>query len=768
MRIVTLSIAACLCLQSIAMPAYPFKTSVLQPDGETVELQICGDENMKYALTVNGGHAVMCDADGIWRYVIPARDGKTFAVTNHAATNHPSDSALRLLSCIPQGWLPSAPAETTERMRVAPASSASTAARGNVVGERKALIVLAEFPDVRFKRTTEDFNRLFNLSDYSEDGATGSVADYFRDASDGLLSMESVISGPFTLAHNMSYYGRNFSSGSIDANPFEMFREALDYAGKQINLKDYDCNGDGFIDNIHIIYSGYGEEAGASSNAIWAHEATFEPMEVMPGLKVDRYSCSPELRGNSGSSITTIGPPCHEICHALGAMDYYDTDYESGGAYSGTGMWDIMAQGSWNNNGHTPAYPNPYVRAYDFGWTDPITLQADGTYSFDTSGEKRIYRIDTPDAGDYFLLDFHRPGTVSRWEPGAGLLIFHISPAIDHYSQSNRINATFPQHCYPVCASSDYAYPRKLAETFGNINSGGCPFPGSSNNREFTPATVPAAVTFDKNDAGFSVTDITECDNGSIAFRFTGSGNQPGNLDSSVLLHESFERDKQWTNWTQQQISGYASWTRTAAFGDVPDGKYFLKLTKKPESINPLTIATTLTSPLFACDSNENQSEAQPVKITISFQVKSSMTEPSSFSVTLTQRGAHLLARQLKIEKSEEWSEQSLDVEIPSGNHPELQLGILAEVNATCKGNLCIDNIRVTATRPHAALETTFDHGNTPADVAVYNLSGCKVLSATSTASMQQIIDSLRTGSSLPSGIYVLRRGADTQKFMLH
>ena len=63
------------------------------------------------------------------------------------------------------------------------------------------------------------------------------------------------------------------------------------------------------------------------------------------------YSCAPELRGNRGSGLSRIGVHCHEIGHSFGAMDFYDTDYEVNGEYAGTGQWDLMASGNWNNEG---------------------------------------------------------------------------------------------------------------------------------------------------------------------------------------------------------------------------------------------------------------------------------------------------------------------------------------------------------------------------------------------------------------------------------
>jgi M6 family metalloprotease-like protein len=94
------------------------------------------------------------------------------------------------------------------------------------------------------------------------------------------------------------------------------------------------------------------------------------------GVNINKYSCSAELRGNSGTNISTIGVICHEFGHVCGAPDYYDTDYGTGGQYTGTGNWDLMAGGSWNGinaAGDCPAHVNGYQK-WLYGWANPVLL----------------------------------------------------------------------------------------------------------------------------------------------------------------------------------------------------------------------------------------------------------------------------------------------------------------------------------------------------------------------------------------------------------
>ena len=122
-----------------------------------------------------------------------------------------------------------------------------------------------------------------------------------------------------------------------------------------------------------------------------------------------------------GNGISRIGPHCHEIGHALGAMDYYDTNYEEDGHYPGCGVWDVMASGSWNNDGISPANFNPYVRIYDFGWEEAASLQKDAENEIRPSCEKgNIYRLDTGTDGDYYLLENRQRVSFDEALPGEG------------------------------------------------------------------------------------------------------------------------------------------------------------------------------------------------------------------------------------------------------------------------------------------------------------------------------------------------------------
>lgn len=576
-----------------SMPAYPYLTTIWQ-DGEWVSIFIKGDENFKYGLSQDG-YLILPTVNG-WFYADYKDEGK-FSISKYLVTNK-NNNNKELLK-----FLSNQPKETDMFLALESLrkdvfhKESNRVSNSPAIGSRKALVILMQFQDVKFNKTASDFNNLFNQENYSEDGAIGSVYDYYKFVSYGLLNLQSDVIGPFTAKNEMSFYGRNTGLGNNDESPYELFQEAIQYAQNEVQLADYDADNDGYVDNIHIIYAGYGEEAGASTDAIWAHEMTFRTITIQ-GMKIDRYSCAPELRGNRGNGISRIGPHCHEIGHALGAMDYYDTDYETGGYYQGTGQWDIMASGSWNNDGISPADFNPYVKVYDYGWTEALSLKENNINTIGISSERgNIYRIDTGTKNDFFLLENRNGEYFHSGEPGKGLLIFHIGPNLESRAKSNTINTTYPQQCYVVCASSKYKKPSSSSSSYGSINNAGCPYPGSSQKTEFSDYSTPAAYTISGKTTGICLKNIS-FDGQNIQFSYANSpeGDKeepPTTPEESYLWGEDFEHLRMPTGWGYSDIIGKGEYeiVRKVFSNDIPSspdaasGKNYLKYVSLSNSI---------------------------------------------------------------------------------------------------------------------------------------------------------------------------------------
>lgn len=544
-------------IKCFSVPAYPNRIFLFLGNGQKVPVTLCGDEKQKWAISEDCYTLLPTDAGWVYAqedeagYASPSsfylsaktdRDTKTETFLNGLKKRIPirlhAESDVLSYSHVAQNYSISSPA----------------------TGIRKALVILMEFVDCAFKKQSKDFEALFNDAGYRDDGAAGSVYDYFQWASHGQLHFYSDILGPFKTKHPMKYYGGNNPITSADTNPYELFQEAIGHASNQVDLSEYDANNDGYVDNVHIIFSGYGEESLASSSSIWSHEMTFDPIMIQDMI-VDRYSCAPELRGNEGEGISRIGTHCHELGHALGAMDYYDTDYDIGGGYEGTGIWDIMAQGSWNNEGITPANFNPYVRIYNFGWEKAKSLPVNTYSKLEPSNKMpgNVYRIDTPVTDEFYLVENRNRISFDECLPESGLHIYHIGAGIIEKSIENKINASFPQECYIVCASSEYKNPTSSVLSYGSINMEGTLYTGGIGNSEFNDETIPSANCQNGICSNISLSEIKLLPDGNVSL-YNGTL-----LEPETWWYEKFENESPLTRWNvetesfEEQIHFYAS-----------------------------------------------------------------------------------------------------------------------------------------------------------------------------------------------------------------
>lgn len=573
LKILLCLVAFLSCPLVYAISAYPGLVRYKCPDGTYVDLRLKGDERTKWAVTEDG-YTLLRDSLGEWCFANLDTRGEA-CLSGWKITATRSQDLNRFLLQIP---LNIKPREGEPLLKSVSGRQADP--HIPIAGKQKTLVILMQFRDLLLKNKQADFDELFNQPGYRKDGASGSVKDFYTENSYGKLDLVCDVLGPFTAVHDMAYYGGNNKSDQ-DEHPGELFAEALEFASSRVNLADYDMDQDGVLNNVHLIFAGYGEEAGGPAEAIWSHEALFyEPVEI-GGVKLTGYSCAPELRGNNGNGISRIGVHCHEMGHSFGAMDFYDTDYEKQGDFPGTGMWDLMASGSWNNDGITPAHFNPYVKE-QFGWADTKILDVeDGrTVVYPSLESNKIYRIKTDSEGDYFLLENRQQEGFDKHLPGRGLMIYHVLPQIEERSADNKINAAFPQTCYLVCAGSDFAVPNRGAFSYGEVNSGKCPFPGTLSAGEFSPATVPAALSYDEKPAWVSLKEIRQEDDGSISFQ-TFSPGVPGG--QTLLFADSFEKNTQ--DWSQEQLQENTSWEihqpkPTSSMPEATDGLRYLMMNK--------------------------------------------------------------------------------------------------------------------------------------------------------------------------------------------
>jgi len=512
---------------AFASPAYPGLIKKVQPDGTVISLYLKGDEKIHW-MESEDGYSLLYDSNRNIVYAIADKEGNmvpSSVVARDISSRSASDQTF--LKEIPQK-LNYSPVQINTAKSIWKMVQKSSNPESNqlraTAKTAKAICTLINFSDKSITISKAAFNNLMNQVGYSAEGDNGSVHDYYIENSYGQVDLEITVAGPYTLSQPWAYYGANDpSTGSDNIDKVHQFAtEAanLTFGGNNptINPADYD-NGSGSIGGFHIIYAGYGEEAGGDPNCIWAHESGFYPALTFGGEQLKTYSCSAELRGNSGTNITHIGVICHEMGHVLGAPDFYDVNGTGAATdFLGTGNWDLMASGNWNNGGACPAHINMYQKI-QFGWVNPTVLtQAQAITGMPNSETNAVaYRYDTSTSGEYFVLENRQKTGFDQYIPGTGLLIYHVS-ITNADINNNTVNIASPQKVYPVCASAT-TNPTATAASYGSINTAGCPFPGTSNKTSFTDYSIPAATSWKGNNTLKPVTEIQQ-QNGVISFNF--------------------------------------------------------------------------------------------------------------------------------------------------------------------------------------------------------------------------------------------------------
>lgn len=178
-------------------------------------------------------------------------------------------------------------------------------------GNQKSLVILVEFDGTPFN--VEDaygyFHGMLTQDDFTDYFCKGSCQQYFRENSNGAFLPEFDVYGPVLLPKKASYYGANLNN-IYDPNAHEMVIDACNILKDEINFSQYDANNDGVIDNVFIVYAGFGEASGGGADTVWPHAAFIskkiaEPV-IVGGVQLDRYACVNEMEKDYPTGLSLI------------------------------------------------------------------------------------------------------------------------------------------------------------------------------------------------------------------------------------------------------------------------------------------------------------------------------------------------------------------------------------------------------------------------------------------------------------------------------
>ena len=421
-----------------ATPALKGSFLRTQPDGSSFYVTLTGDEFSRLALT-SDGRPVIKDADGWYCYADISADGRRTSSGVHVIgtqTNGRAEEYIgRTQSVRPAAYVLNAVNTASKSRRAlmqrlidSAAERTRTATAGS---ETRAIILLAQFPDLKFTYSRSDFEKLVNQKGYGVNGASGSISDYFSDQFGDARSFTFDIGPVVTLSRSYSYYGKNDSQGNED-NAYLAAVEACRLSDGEVDFSRYDLDGDGYVDNVFVFYAGTDEARGADDDHIWSHSWAIKDgagVDVtLDGVGLNVYAMTSELAYYSSlgkSALTPIGSFCHEMAHTLGLKDMYDTDYENSGGQS-KGVWgsvSLMDSGNYNNEGRTP--PNFTALELDMlGIGECLDLKV-GSCSL-TAGEKKYYKGETDFKGESYYFECRAASGWDEYIGGSGLLIYHV------------------------------------------------------------------------------------------------------------------------------------------------------------------------------------------------------------------------------------------------------------------------------------------------------------------------------------------------------
>lgn len=490
-----------------------WKTFTLKT-GQTVQVQLCGDEFLHF----------WEDKDGN-RYSYDTSDGLKPANMAQLRTRA---QVMRQQAC---------PDNIIKKSLLTGANGSTSLTRASsYMGKKRCLILLAQFSDKKFTMNDPKafYNRVANEPGFSEGNFKGSVADYFKAQSNGKFEMNFDVMGPYTLGEQ-AFYGKN-EGGQQDVNVQAMISGCLGKAAAEgIDFSPYDWDGDGQMEMVFVVYAGRGEATGGGDNTIWPHKGRMTNPVKCGNKTLINYACSNEL--STSNEVDGIGTICHEFSHCFGYPDAYDTNYT--GLY-GMGTWDLMCQGNYNGNGFTPAGYTAYEK-YAAGWITPIELKENTSVSgmkpLAEGGDAYIFK-NPNNSDEYYLIENRQKKGWDAGLAGSGIIINHIDYNLKawNYNTPNSMMSGINDHERITLIPADNIKSDKNEEND--------PWPYGNKNR-LANNTTPACTSYNLNTDGTKLMNIilsgmAIADNGTASFSFQNLNKN--NVEQNYIFQETFDK----------------------------------------------------------------------------------------------------------------------------------------------------------------------------------------------------------------------------------
>ncbi|MHC1726669.1 MAG: M6 family metalloprotease domain-containing protein [Syntrophobacteraceae bacterium] len=451
-----------------AGPALDKPFLIAQPDGESFQARLRGDEWYNWTENLNG-YAIEKGEDEVWYYVdtsVPPQPEAGITakhpLTGARAQEPPPEGLQKFVPPVDAG----PPRGDLEKIAYAPPKGAFN---GNL------LLILAQFNDTKGGTTPEAWNNV-------APGSLSKISHYYGKASYGLVSLKAAresrgtandgVIGWLNVSARLkqleiemqtedktgNHPNTGGSTGGVAGMKLRLLaKAAIIQADPYIDYARYDADGNGIITPdelaIQIVVAGYDASSTVPGDAksVWAHAWTIPSgsigLPVVDGKKISNYSMVGELHGGPRHQAT-MGQMAHELGHHIfGWIDLYNTKTKK----EGIGPWDVMATGAWGKMapqpyyGQTPVLPSAYTKMFS-KWIEPhdagngtgprVALTNAGTSSATKANTACLAK--TGLATQYFLVeardnigyDKGLQAYLGRAEWAGGIAIWHIDKTV--------------------------------------------------------------------------------------------------------------------------------------------------------------------------------------------------------------------------------------------------------------------------------------------------------------------------------------------------
>lgn len=430
-------------------------------------------------------------------------------------------------------------------------------------GNPKLLVIPVWFTDSSnyIKTATNKANVLADINDvyFGTTTSTGwnSVSSFYSEESKGRVNLTGTVSGWYDAGQNTAYYG-DASLGQDRTTSLVTTASNWYFTNNPgDSRKNYDTDGDGYLDGVMLIYGAPDYSAANSSyDNLWAYcywlqgtSSTSSPKanaffwasyDFMYGSNIATSRAGTSWNGGDTSHCNVDAHTfTHEMGHVFGLDDYYDysNTYNPGGGFS---MQD------YNVGGHDP------YSVMALGWADPYIPTSSGSITIGAFQTTHDIILLTPSWNsynspfdEYFLLELYTPtglnaldstytysGSYPLGPSTTGIRLWHVDARLTTYSGSSystslHSNASTNSICHAMSntyAPSDYISP--LGTTYANYNL--LQLIRNNSSEDFTPTANFTANDLFKNGQSFNMTNVAK--------QFVNSGK----LNSNINLGWSF------------------------------------------------------------------------------------------------------------------------------------------------------------------------------------------------------------------------------------